>query len=249
MDETLGEGAGSSAAGARRLALGPAASLVVLGLVLGLGIGWYVWSDLREAGGAGAAGDSARSAADLPGMPAGTLIEGVDVSNDPVLGPADAPVTIIEFSDFECPFCERFVQQTAPLLRRQYGDDIRWIFVNNPLQSIHPRAYDLALAGECAHAQEKFWEYYEAIFSGRFGTSDGGIAAVAQAIGLDEQEFDTCYREAEYAQEVADDLKEARKFYILGTPTFFINGRRLEGALPPEAFAAVIDSVLSVHNR
>ena len=235
--------------GRPNLALGPAASYVVLGLVLGLGIGWFVWRDLRQAGvGSPADGSAAArtaAAAALPGGESGTVFEGVDVSHDPVLGPDDAPVTIVEFSDFECPFCTRFASRTAPLLRRQYGDEIRWIFVNNPLESIHPRAYDLALASECAHAQGKFWEFYDAMFSDRFGTSDGGIATAAQSIGLDEERFDACYREATFAEEVAADLREAQKFYILGTPTFFINGRRLEGAQPPEAFASVIDSILT----
>jgi protein-disulfide isomerase len=181
----------------------------------------------------------------LPGPEGDTVVEGVSVAHDPVRGPNDAPVTIVEFSDFECPFCTRFAQKTAPLLRRQYGDRIRWIFVNNPLQSIHPRAYDLALAGECAHEQDHFWDYYDAMFSDRYGKSDDGIASAARDIGTDTERFETCYRNANYAQEVADDLKEAQKFYILGTPTFFINGRRLEGALPAETFAAVIDSILA----
>lgn len=213
------------------------ASLLVLGLLAGLAIGWVFW---RSGPGTGRG-----STGDLPGPGTGTMVEGVNVANDPVQGPQDAPVTIVEFSDFECPFCTRFVQETAPLLRRQYGDQIRWIFVNNPLQSIHPRAYDLALAGECVHEQDRFWAYYEAMFSDRYGTSDGGIAEAARDIGVDAGRFDTCYRNADYAQEVADDLKEAQKFYILGTPTFFINGRRLEGAQPTEAFAAVIDSILA----
>lgn len=223
----------------RERRLGPAASLLVLGLLAGLGVGWVLWRSGPEAGG--------EPAADLPGAGAGTLVEGVSVAHDPVLGPEDAPVTIVEFSDFECPFCTRFVQQTAPRLRGQYGDRIRWIFVNNPLQSIHPRAYDLALAGECAHEQDRFWDYYDAMFSERYEATDAGIAAAARDIGAETERFRACYRNADYAQEVADDLKEAQKFYILGTPTFFINGRRLEGAQPAEAFAAVIDSILAVN--
>ncbi len=154
------------------------------------------------------------------------LVHGVDVGSDPVLGPETAPITIVEFSDFECPFCEKFARETAPALRRQYGDKIRWIFVNNPLQSIHPKAYDLALAGECAHEQGLFWEWYE------------------RAIEVDEERFAACYRNADHAAEVATDLKEAQKFYILGTPTFFVNGQRLEGALPAEVFAEIIDELL-----
>ncbi|MBW3660198.1 MAG: SIMPL domain-containing protein [Gemmatimonadetes bacterium] len=168
----------------------------------------------------------------------------VPVGDAPARGPADAPVTIVEFSDFECPFCARFANNTAPALRRQYGDNIRWIFVNNPLQSIHPRAYDAGLAGECAADQGKFWDFYDAAFSGRYGLSNADLMAIGRDIGVDMEAYRSCFEGAEFAQEMAEDIKEGQKFYILGTPTFFINGRRLEGAQPPEAFAAVIDSIL-----
>ena len=220
----------------RRFALGPAASLLVLGLVVGLAVGWLVW---RERGPGAAASTGG-------GVAGGTMVEGIDVSNDPVEGPADAPVTIVEFSDFECPFCARFANQTAPLLRSQYGDSIRWIFVNYPLESIHPKAYDLALAGECAGAQERFWDFYRALFSGRYGSDRSDATAAARDLGLDVERFEGCLTAAEHAGEVAADLREGQKFYILGTPTFFVNGKRMEGALPPEAFAAVIDSILSL---
>lgn len=216
---------------------GRAAVLVALGTALGLGIGWVAWGGPGRVDGEAPAGAGAN--------PGTTIVAGVDVTNDPVLGPADAPVTIVEFSDFECPFCTRFARQTAPLLRRQYGERIRWIFVNLPLRAIHPRAYGAALAGECATEQDKFWSFYDTMFGGGFDLSDGGLAAAAEAIGLDTERFGQCYENADYAAEVAADEQEARKFYILGTPTFFINGHRLEGAQPPEVFAAVIDSLLA----
>lgn len=214
---------------------GRGTTLVALGVMLGLAAGWILWR------GTGPEGGGARAGAAAAG---GEIVEGVDVSGDPVLGPADAPVTIVEFSDFECPYCARFATLTAPLLRDNYGDSIRWIFVNNPLRSIHPRAHDAALAGECAAGQGRFWEFYDAVFARR-DLSNEGLAAVARDIGLDVDAFERCFRDAEYAEEVAADMKEGQKFYILGTPTFFINGRRLEGAQPPEAFAAVIDSILA----
>jgi protein-disulfide isomerase len=214
------------------------ASLLGIGLLVGLGVGWVLFHE--ESGG------GASQAAPTAAMGDGSRVEshGVEITNDPVLGRGDAPVTIVEFSDFDCPFCTRFATQTAPPLRRHYGDRVRWVFVNLPLQSIHPRAFDAALAGECAHAQNQFWPWYDAMFSGRFDSSESGLASAAQSIGLDTERFAQCVEDAEYASEVAADLREAEKFYILGTPTFFINGHRLEGAQPPEAFAAVIDSIL-----
>ena len=223
--------------GDRQRGLGPAASMLVLGILIGLGIGWLAWRGGPGSGPAVAAGT-------LPTSTGSTLVHGVDISADPILGPENAPITIVEFSDFECPFCKKFARETAPALRRQYGDKIRWIFVNNPLQSIHPKAYDLALAGECAHEQGRFWEWYYAMFSDRFGANDKAVKAAGRAIGVDEDRFNACYLNADHAAEVATDLKEAQKFYILGTPTFFVNGQRLEGALPAEIFAEVIDEIL-----
>ena len=214
---------------------GRSAGLIVLGALAGLAVGWIAW---RE-GGRTAAGPTDGGAV------VGTeVVDGVDGSHDPVLGSADAPITIVEFSDFECPFCSRFAQETAPALRRQYGERIRWIFVNYPLRSIHPNAYEAALAGECATEQERFWPFYDAMFSGRHRLSATGYKEAAEAAGLDVDRFQTCYQNADYADEVALDIKEGEKFYILGTPTFYVNGKRMEGAQRPEAFAAVIDSIL-----
>jgi protein-disulfide isomerase len=208
--------------------------LVVGAALAGLAVGWFAF---RESEGAPESRRTVTSGIEI--------VEGVDVSHDPVLGPADAPITIVEFSDFECPFCTRFARETAPALRRQYGDRIRWIFVNYPLQSIHPHAYEAALAGECAAEQERFWPYYDALFSGRYELSRSGYAAAAEQAGLEEGRFDACYKNADPAEEVALDIKEGEKFYILGTPTFYVNGKRMEGAQRAEAFAAVIDSILS----
>lgn len=208
--------------------------LIVAGALAGLAVGWLAFRTSDGATG------------DRPAVASGVdIVEGVDVSHDPVLGPTDAPVTIVEFSDFECPFCSRFARETAPALRRQYGDDIRWIFVNYPLQSIHPNAYEAALAGECAAEQQRFWPFYDALFSGRFQLTRSDYARAAAEVGLDEGRFEACYENADHAAEVALDIKEGQKFYILGTPTFYVNGKRMEGAQRPEAFAAVIDSILS----
>ncbi len=212
------------------------AGLLVVGLLVGLAVGWLAW---RGTGGGDPPARGPESTGDR------TVVDGVDVTNDPTRGPADAPVRIVEFSDFQCPFCSRFARQTAPLLRRQYGDSVRWIFVNNPLTSIHPRAYDAALAGECAADQGRFWGWYDAIFSGTHGLSDSDFSEIAELLGMDVKKFDRCVRDADHAAEVSADMAEARKYYILGTPTFFINGQRVEGALPAEAFATIIDSLLS----
>ena len=210
------------------------AILIGAGALAGLAAGWLAFRP-----GDGSAGDRPAPATGID------VVEGVDVSHDPVLGPVGAPITIVEFSDFECPFCSRFARETAPALRRQYGDRIRWIFVNYPLQSIHPNAFEAALAAECATEQDRFWPYYDALFSGRHELSRTGYEAAAEQVGLDRERFEACYDNADHAEEVALDIKEGEKFYILGTPTFYVNGKRMEGAQRAEAFAAVIDSILS----
>ena len=217
--------------------IGRAATLVALGTLIGLAVGWVAWRGAESGAGSSASRETPTTGVELA--------DGVDVSHDPAMGPADAPVTIVEFSDFECPFCSRFATATAPALRRQYGDRIRWIFVNYPLRSIHPNAYEAALAGECAAEQGRFWPFYDEMFSGRHPLSGGGYADAAEAIELDPERFETCYKNADHAEEVALDIKEGEKFYILGTPTFYVNGKRMEGAQRPEAFAVVIDSLLS----
>jgi len=223
----------------RSRGLGPAASLVAAGLLVGLAVGWIAWrgASARDTGPVVTIG----SDGDAPNE----YVEGVSVANDPVQGPDGAPITIVEFSDFECPFCARFARNTAPRLRAQYGDRIRWIFINYPLESIHPRAYDAALAGECVHTRGDFWKFYEAMFEGEHDLSRSSMADVAESIGIDREAFETCLEDAEHAPEVAADIREGRKFYILGTPMFFVNGVRLEGAQPAEVFASVIDSILA----
>lgn len=214
-----------------------AVTLIAVGALAGLAIGWIAWRNAEPDAGSFVSGPAPTTGVELA--------DGVDVSHDPVLGSADAPITIVEFSDFECPFCSRFATQTAPALRRQYGDRIRWIFVNYPLQSIHPNAYEAALAGECAAEQGRFWPFYDELFSGRHPLSRSGYVDAAEAIELDQERFETCYGNADHAEEVALDIKEGEKFYILGTPTFYVNGKRMEGAQRPEAFAVVIDSLLA----
>lgn len=233
--EPDGAGTGVPSAPAPRPGWVRAVALVALGAFVGVGVAWAIWGGRGSGADAGVAGDTA----------GGATVYGVDVTNDPVMGPDDAPVTIVEFSDFECPYCARFATVTAPALRRQYGDRIRWIFVNTPLRSIHPNAFDAAVAGECAGEQDRFWPFYDAMFSGRFPATDDGLYGAAEDVGLEMERFGECYQNADPAPEVAADEREAQRFYILGTPTFFVNGRRLEGAQPPEVFAAVIDSILA----
>jgi len=162
----------------------------------------------------------------------------------PVRGPADAPVTLVMFSDFECPFCKRTHPTINQLLER-YAGKIKLVYRDLPLESIHPQARRAAEAARCANAQGKFWEYYDVLFteSPKLGSED--LKRYAVQIGIDPKKFDDCLSAGTYKEVVQKDADEAGRLGINGTPAFFINGRPLTGAQPFEMFARVIDEELS----
>lgn len=162
--------------------------------------------------------------------------DGINVSNDPRLGNRNAIVTIVEFSDFQCPHCANFHLNTFPALRRFYGDEVEWIFVNRFFSAAHPMAERAAMAAECAHRQESFWEYAELIFANQENLSDTMLAEIATEAGLDEAAFGQCLASGETASEVAADQAEAARLQINATPTFFVNGQRIVGAQPLGVF-------------
>jgi protein-disulfide isomerase len=173
-------------------------------------------------------------------------LDNVSVDDDPFIGPEDAPVTIVEFSDFQCPFCARFQQQTFAALREKYGDDIRIVFRDFPLNSIHPDAAKASEAAECADDQDKFWELHDAMFQSQAITGVGlpAVTSMAESLDLDMEEFQECIDSGKYADEIAKDLQDGTSYGVTGTPTFFINGVRLVGAVPIEQFSAIIDQEL-----
>lgn len=171
--------------------------------------------------------------------------QGIDISNDPRKGDPDAAVTIVEFSDFQCPFCGRFHRETFPALQRLYGDDVRWVFVNRPIQG-HEWAEPAAIAAECATRQGKFWEFADYVF-GNQEQLDGGLLRddVPDAVDLDEEAYLACLEARETIDEVRADLAEGDRLEIGGTPTFFINGIELVGAQPVGVFNEIISPNLS----
>jgi protein-disulfide isomerase len=162
-------------------------------------------------------------------------------ADDPVLGPDDAPITIIEFADFQCPFCQRHALETYPQLVEAYGDRIRFVYKDFPLTSIHPEAYSSALAAACAEEQGKFWEYHDLLFSGAMELNPDSYTAYAEQLGLDMTEFNTCYDEERYAEQVQADYAFGAELGVSSTPTFFVNGIAVVGAQPFSLFAEIID--------
>lgn len=166
----------------------------------------------------------------------------VNLDGAPMKGPDDAPIMIVEFSDFQCPFCRR-VQPTIAELQSKYGDKIRWSFKDLPLISIHPEAQKAAEAARCAGDQEKFWEYRAKMFANTEINADLHTQT-AEELGLDQPKFQECLESGRYAEAVQADSEEAAAMGISGTPAFLINGVLLSGAQPLEAFEQVIDREL-----
>ena len=157
-------------------------------------------------------------------------------------GPEDAEVTIVEYSDFQCPFCAR-VQLTLAQIEETYGDRVRRVYKHLPLR-IHPEAPGAAAASEAAHRQGRFWEMHARIFASQRDLGDATYRRFAEELGLDLERFEKDRASAEVKQRVERDELEAQRLGVSGTPAFFINGRFLSGAQPFEAFQRVIDEEL-----
>jgi protein-disulfide isomerase len=167
----------------------------------------------------------------------------VDVGNAPVLGPRNAPVTIVEWSDFQCPFCGR-VEPTLQQLRQEYKGKIRLAWKNQPL-SFHPNAMPAAEAAMAAHEQGKFWEFHDALFKQQQKLGPELYDEVAKQLGLDLNRFHASIESHRNASIIQADMSAGSAVGAEGTPTFFINGKKLVGAQPLEAFKQVIDAELA----
>ena len=184
---------------------------------------------------------------------AGRAAEAVMPRDFREVGRADAPVTMIEFTDLQCPYCARFAMQTFPELRARYIDTgkLRYAARDLPL-SFHEYAVPAAVAARCAGQQGAFWEYREALFRGQSHLANAPYGALAERFGLDIETFEQCRADPGQREAVRADAATARAFGITSTPTFVIGrlvegefmGETLNGALTFEAFAAKIDLLL-----
>ena len=165
-------------------------------------------------------------------------------ADDAALGAATAPVTVVEFSDFQCPFCQR-VAPTLKQLKATYGDKIRIVWKDFPLTSIHPEAFKAAEAGNCARDQGKFWEYHDRLFANQQALQPDALKQHAAAVGLDTAAFNACLDTAKYSDRVQQHIAAGTRLGINSTPAVFINGRQVSGAQPYEVFANIIDEELT----
>jgi protein-disulfide isomerase len=164
---------------------------------------------------------------------------------NPAKGPANAPVTLIEFSDFQCPYCAR-VTSTLAKLEENYAGKIRIVFRDLPLLNLHKNAGVAAEAAQCANEQGKFWEMHDRLFANQQKLTAPELKEHAVALGLDATTFNQCLDSGKYTAEWRKDADEAGKLGLSGTPAFFVNGRLISGAQPYEAFAQVIDEELAM---
>ena len=166
----------------------------------------------------------------------------VSADDDPSMGPANAPVTIVEFSDFQCPYCKLSVPLIKEILAK-YPDKVRVVYRDYPGPN-HPYAPQAAEAAQCAGEQGRFWEYHDSLFDRQAPGNGWNFSELAKGIGLDQDAFTTCLKSGRYREEVAKDLHDGFTLGVTSTPTFFINGRPLVGARPFAEFQAVIDRLL-----
>jgi protein-disulfide isomerase len=164
--------------------------------------------------------------------------------DDAVLGNAKAAVTLVEFSDFQCPFCAR-VMPTLKRLHEAYGDRVRIVWKDFPLTSIHPQAFKAAEAGQCAREQGKFWEYHDRLFGNQQALEPEFLKKYAAEAGLDAAAFSACVDTAKYADRVQEQMGIGARLGVSSTPTVYVNGRLVNGAQPYEVFAAIIEEELA----
>jgi len=174
----------------------------------------------------------------------------------PMLGRADAPVTLVEFSDYQCPFCQRFFATTLSALKKHYVDTgkVRYVFRDFPLDQMHPQARKAAEAAHCAVEQGKYWEMHEVLFQNQRTLAPPQLTVHARTVGVDGSKFDECLSSGRHAARVERGLADGAAVGVQGTPTFvvgktkpgdFVESTPIRGAQPLEMFRRIIDQTLA----
>ncbi|MBN2045393.1 MAG: DsbA family protein [Anaerolineales bacterium] len=207
-------------------------ALLPVMFLAGLFVGYQVWATPTIE--VSAAADTAAQKFDIP------IYE-----DDAVLGSADTPVTIIEFSDYQCPYCRQYHNETFDRILAEYGDVVQYVYKDLPLEQLHPEAVPAANAAHCAGEQDSFWEYHDLLFSNQQGFGFDAYIAYANSLELDMPAFVECLEENRYLDTIDRDIQILVNLNApLSTPTFFINGQYLAGAQPFSEFARLIEAEL-----
>jgi len=210
--------------------------LIPMIFALGIGSGYLIWGRTPPATATPAALATATVQVRRYDVP---------VDDDPFIGPEDAPITIIEFSDYQCPYCKKWHDEVLDQLLANYPDQIRFVYRDFPLISLHPGAAPAAEAADCAGEQGSYWPFYQALFSMKYDLTTEAYQQYAAELGLDMQAFAECLADRRYEPEVMGDYNYAVNLGISSTPTFFINGIPIVGAQPYEVFKQLIDKELA----
>jgi protein-disulfide isomerase len=174
--------------------------------------------------------------------PSATMDPATD--DDPSMGEAKAAVTIVEFSDYQCPYCQRWHAEVLPQIMAEYPGSVRFIYRDFPLSG-HAEAQPAAEAANCAGDQDSYWSFSDAIFSGEQGYGRSAYEQYAADLGLDEDEFASCLDSRRHQAEVLEDYSDGIRLGVQSTPTFFVNGIQVVGAQPFETFQNLIESELA----
>jgi len=231
---------------------------LVLAFAIGLGAGYLIWArplqselatvkeTVAAAGAQATESASANQAAADAANSEPQEVKRYDVpeDDDPVFGSQDAPITIIEFSDYECPYCRRWHQEVLPQIEAKYGDQVRLVYRDFPLYSIHSNAEPAAEAANCAGEQDRYWEFSDLLFSG-VALGRETFDAFGEELKLDMTAFNQCMDDQRYKDEIEADFNYASELGVRSTPTFFINGLAVVGAQPFEVFEQIIDMELA----
>ncbi len=221
--------------------------LTVLAFATGVLLGYVVWGMNTAVGTPQTASDTSGTVIQLPTAEQQQQeFQRYDIptENAYALGPADAPITIVEFSDYQCPFCRRWHDEVYEPLLAAYPGKIRLVYRHLPLTSIHPDAMSAAEAAMCAGEQDAYWPFHEKLFSSE-SLGNSTYIQYAQDLGLDMGTFESCLSDHKYQQAVQADSDFAINLGIRSTPTFFINGLAIVGAQPLDVFKQVIDKELA----
>lgn len=223
------------------------ASIIVAGALIAFAV-LYSNGGMQQAG-LPARGAQAGAEKEIAGIAAPQEAQLYD-NSDQFLGNPDAPVTIVEFSDFQCPFCGRFFQAVLPQIIEKYVKTGKVKFVYRDFAFLGEESQWAAEAAECAHEQGKFWEYHDYLFNHQQGEnqdafSKANLKRFAEAVGLDMAMFNGCFDSQKYQDEVRKDSSDGRRLGVSGTPTNFINGKAVVGALPFEEFEKMIEAELT----
>ena len=261
-----GAGGGGSASYMGWIVSANVLALLALGVAVAALV-FYITDEDEEDSLTGAAGQptaTAQPTAAVQPTPTPIVVENVSVDDDPSWGPEDAPVTIVEFSEFLCPYCQRFALQTLPLIRQAYEGKIRYVYRDFIIHG--EPALKISEATECADDQEKFWEYHDLLWEEyqtvgqQAQTGVEGLVSTlkeyASDLGLDTATFDDCLDTGKHTAEVQKDYQDGQSYGVGGTPAFFVNGRLVSGALPFEdyqgatgamqpGFKSIIDEALA----